>query len=112
MPVPVKFRGAHPICQRRSTFAFYPKLISRNSVPVCYDPRAKCPRFKGELLAPLAADDMAVLQKIFGMYLGGINFLQMIIILQGVAESGKSQLAIVARELIGEHNCAELRVLI
>ena len=90
--------------------AFDPKLISRNSIPIYYDPQAKCPKFKGELLAPLTSDDVAALQKIFGMYLGGINFLQMIITLQGVAESGKSQLAIVARELIGEHNCAELRV--
>jgi phage/plasmid-associated DNA primase len=89
---------------------FDPKLICRNSIPICYDARAKCPKFKGELLAPLTADDATTLQKIFGMYLGGINFLQMIVILQGVAESGKSQLAIVARDLIGEHNCAELRV--
>src|SRR6516165_3036390 len=44
------------------------------------------------------------------MYLSGINFLQKIVILQGAPESGKSQLAIVARELIGPHNCAELRV--
>jgi phage/plasmid-associated DNA primase len=89
---------------------FDPKLISRNSIPICYDPKAKCPKFERELLAPLVTDDKAVLQKIFGMYLGGINFLQMIVILQGLAESGKSQLAIVARGLIGEHNCAELRV--
>jgi hypothetical protein len=44
------------------------------------------------------------------MYLSGINFLQKIVILQGAPESGKSQLAITTRELIGHHNCAELRV--
>jgi hypothetical protein len=90
--------------------SFDPKLISRNSIPVCYDPKAKCPKFRAELLAPLSAEDQLLLQKLFGMYLSGINFLQKIVILQGAAESGKSQLAIVARELIGEHNCAELRV--
>jgi phage/plasmid-associated DNA primase len=89
---------------------FDPKLISRNSIPVCYDPKAKCPKFQGELLAPLCSDDRLLLQKLFGMYLCGINFLQKIVILQGAPESGKSQLAIVARELIGPHNCAELRV--
>jgi phage/plasmid-associated DNA primase len=90
--------------------SFDPKLIARNSIPINYAPGAKCPKFKGELLAPLNSADAGALQKIFGMYLGGINFLQMIVILQGVAESGKSQLAVVARDLIGSHNCAELRV--
>jgi len=89
---------------------FDPKLISRNSIPIDYLPGAGCPNFKSKLLAPLIKDDAIALQKIFGMYLAGVNFLQVIAILQGVAESGKSQLAIVARELIGEHNCAELRV--
>jgi phage/plasmid-associated DNA primase len=89
---------------------FDPKLISRNSIPVCYDPKAKCPRFQGELLAPLCSDDRLLLQKLSGMYLSGTNFLQKIVILQGAPESGKSQLAITTRELIGHHNCAELRV--
>jgi phage/plasmid-associated DNA primase len=44
------------------------------------------------------------------MFIGGHNFLQKIVILEGAADSGKSQLAIVARELLGAHNCAELRV--
>jgi phage/plasmid-associated DNA primase len=44
------------------------------------------------------------------MFICGNNFLQKIVILQGAADSGKSQLAIVARELLGAHNCAELRV--
>src|SRR5262249_12882605 len=48
---------------------FDPKLISRNSIPVCYDAKAECKRFKDELLAPLTADDKDSLQKLFGMYL-------------------------------------------
>ena len=74
-----------------------------------FKPGATCPRFKGELLAPLTADDALTMQKLFGMYVLGNNFLQVIPILQGEAESGKSALAAVARELIGEQNCAELR---
>jgi putative DNA primase/helicase len=89
---------------------FDPKLISRNSIQVIYDRKATCPKFTNELLAPLSADDKLLIQKLFGMYLAGNNFLQKIVILQGAAETGKSQLAIVARELIGEFNCAELRV--
>lgn len=89
---------------------FSPKLVSRNLVPIDYVPGAKCPKFVAELLAPLPDVDRALLQKLFGMFLCGNNFLQKIVILQGAAESGKSQLAIVARELIGDYNCAELRV--
>jgi uncharacterized protein DUF5906 len=43
------------------------------------------------------------------MFVSGINFLQKILILQGAAGSGKSQLAAVARLLIGPANCTELR---
>ena len=88
---------------------FSPLLISRNLVPIAYDPSAKCPRFIKELLKPLPEEDQLLLQKIFGMFLVGINFLQIILILQGAAGSGKSQLAIVARLMLGEINCAELR---
>ena len=50
-----------------------------------------------------------MLQKLFGMFVGGINFLQKILILQGAPGSGKSALAAVARLLIGPVNCEELR---
>jgi putative DNA primase/helicase len=89
---------------------FDPKYISRNSIPISYNRDADCPEFKDKLLAPLTMDDRKLVQKLFGMYLCGNNFLQVFAVLQGVEESGKSQLAIVARELIGQHNCAELRV--
>jgi phage/plasmid-associated DNA primase len=92
-----------------SLIGFDPRLISRNSIPIEFKPGATCPRFKRELLAPLSKDDGAVVQKLFGMYVSGRNFLQMIPILQGEAETGKSALAAVARELVGSHNCAELR---
>jgi hypothetical protein len=88
---------------------FDPKLISRNSIPIEFKPGASCPRFKSELLAPLSKDDATVVQKLFGMYVLGRNILQAIPILQGEAETGKSALAAVARELVGPHNCAELR---
>jgi phage/plasmid-associated DNA primase len=90
--------------------SFSPKLVSRNLVPIDYVAGAKCPKFVAELLAPLPEVDRTLLQKLFGMFLCGHNFLQKIVILEGAAESGKSQLAIVARELIGDYNCAELRV--
>jgi phage/plasmid-associated DNA primase len=89
---------------------FSPELVSRNLVPIDYIAGVKCPKFLAELLAPLPEADRVLLQKLFGMFLSGMNFLQKIVILEGAAESGKSQLAIVARELIGDYNCSELRV--
>ena len=88
---------------------FDPAFISRNLIPVRYDPEAKCRRFQGELLAPINGDDRALLQKIAGMFLSGVNSLQKILILEGEPDSGKSQLAIVFKETIGKANCAELR---
>ena len=88
---------------------FSPRLISRNLIPIAYDPSAECPRFIKELLKPLPQEDQLLLQKIFGMFLVGVNFLQAILILQGESGSGKSQLAAVARLMLGEINCAELR---
>ena len=66
--------------------------------------------FIDQLLKPLpAAHVRPGLQKLFGMFLSGINFLQKILILQGAPQSGKSVLAAVARLLIGAANCEELR---
>ena len=88
---------------------FDPKYFSRNLIPIEYRPGARCPKFIKELLKPLGDDDQLVVQKLFGMFVSGINFLQKILILQGAAGSGKSQLAAVARLLIGPANCTELR---
>jgi phage/plasmid-associated DNA primase len=88
---------------------FSPRLVSRNLIPVQYRPGAKCKRFLTELLKPLSGDDVVVFQKLLGMFLGGHNFLHAILILEGVARSGKSALAAVIRQLVGEHNCGELR---
>jgi phage/plasmid-associated DNA primase len=71
---------------------FGPQWVSRNLIPINYTPGAKCPRFMTELLAPLSADDVLVLQKMVGMFLSGINFLQKILILEGAPGAGKSAL--------------------
>jgi P4 family phage/plasmid primase-like protien len=88
---------------------FDPSFISRNLIPVRYDRDASCKRFQNELLAPIDKDDRALLQKMAGMFLSGINSLQKILILEGEPDSGKSQLAIVFKETIGKANCSELR---
>ena len=57
---------------------FDPRLISRNSIPIEYKPGDACPKFQAELLAPLSDDDRKLLKKLFGMYLCGVNFLQVV----------------------------------
>ena len=88
---------------------FSPQLISRNLIPIAYDPKAKCPRFKNELLGLLDKDDRLLLQKFLGLYLLGRNIIQKMLILHGIGETGKSTFSEVARKLIGPENCAELR---
>ena len=100
----IELNGAAP-----KLVGFDPKYYSRNLIPIEYNSRAKCPKFIKKLLKPLPEKDRLVLQKLFGMFVSGTNFLQKILILQGAPGSGKSVLAAVARLLIGAANCEELR---
>lgn len=88
---------------------FSSQPISRNLIPIAYDPKAECPQFKRELLGLLDTDDQELLQKFLGLFLLGRNIVQKFLILHGLGETGKSTFTEVARKLIGEHNCAELR---
>ena len=88
---------------------FSPLLISRNLIPIAYDPKAACPRFKNELLGLLDDDDKLLMQKFLGLYLLGRNIIQKMLILHGIGETGKSAFSEVARKLIGPENCSELR---
>lgn len=89
---------------------FAPEWYSRNASPVPYDPAATCPRFESELLNRcLPPDDAALLQRIAGMFLLGRNLLQRIVIVDGAAGTGKSQLVDVLIGLIGRMNVANLR---
>jgi P4 family phage/plasmid primase-like protien len=82
---------------------------SRNASPIKYKENAKCPRFTGELLAPLTASDQELIQKMFGQMVFGKNLTQRFLILDGEADAGKTQLALVIKEVIGQTNCAQMR---
>ena len=88
---------------------FSPQLISRNLIPISYDPRAHYSRFQKELLGLLEQDDQDLLQKFLGLFLLGRNIIQKLLILHGLGETGKSTFTEVARKLIGPQNCSELR---
>ena len=89
---------------------FSPDFFSRNASPISYLPEARCPRFQEELLARcLPLEDIRTLQMIAGMYLLGYNLLQLILIIDGEAGTGKSQISDVLLGLVGRHNCVNLR---
>jgi P4 family phage/plasmid primase-like protien len=101
----VKFDG-----REASFFHSHPSFLSRNKSPIRFDPEALCPRFLNGLLLPaLSAEDIELLQKYLGMLLSGMNFLQRMLLIEGLAGSGKTQLALIIQCIIGKHNCAELR---
>jgi putative DNA primase/helicase len=89
--------------------SFSPQLISRNLIPIEYNSRAQCPRFRDELLGLLDEEDKVLLQKFLGLFLLGRNVVQKMLILHGLGETGKSTFSEVTRKLIGVTNCAELR---
>jgi putative DNA primase/helicase len=89
--------------------AFSPSHRSRNRSPIAYDPKAQCPRFKNELLAPLEDDDKEVIQKYAGQLLLGVNKAQRILLLEGKAGAGKTTLALVLKDIVGAQNIEGLR---
>jgi P4 family phage/plasmid primase-like protien len=86
-----------------------PEYLIRNLTPIAYVPGADCPDFRDNLLALLPEDDQLLLQKFAGMFLAGSNFAQMILILHGMPNSGKSTFVEIIRGLIGYDNVTELR---
>ena len=89
---------------------FSPYFYSRNQIPIKYDPKAKCDRFLNEvIMRNLDPDDADLLQRYAGQILLGTNYFQKILILRGLAGSGKSTIMNIFRSVIGESNCSELR---
>jgi phage/plasmid-associated DNA primase len=88
---------------------FSPTLYSRNLIPIAYDAKAQCSKFKTELLGLRESDDQLLLQKFLGLYLLGRNIIQKLLILHGLGETGKSTFSEIARKLLGAENCSELR---
>src|SRR5262249_7209738 len=89
---------------------FSPDFSSRNASPIKYEPGAECPRFLNELLAPaLQADDILLLQRVGGFFVMGENLPQRIVVLDGEAARGKTQLASVFQLVVGQSNVTQLR---
>jgi phage/plasmid-associated DNA primase len=89
---------------------FSPELVSRNRSPIAFDENAKCDRFLNEMLYPAVhPDDVALIQKYGGMCLQGENLIQQLLILDGNAGCGKTQLANVIQGIIGRENVTQLR---
>jgi phage/plasmid-associated DNA primase len=89
---------------------FSPDIISRNASPILFDENADCPRFLGELVIPaMHEEDVVLLQKYFGLCLLGHNLIQRMLILDGFARRGKTQLANVIQAIVGRLNCTQLR---
>jgi putative DNA primase/helicase len=88
---------------------FSPNYISRNLIPIEYQPEATCADFEQKLLENLNQEDRLLIKKFMGQCLTGYNIAQILLILHGIGNTGKSTFAEVLQRLIGEINCAELR---
>jgi hypothetical protein len=53
---------------------FSPNLISRNLIPISYDPKAQCSQFQNKLLGLLEKEDRLLLQKFLGLPWGVTSF--------------------------------------
>jgi hypothetical protein len=88
---------------------FSPDFRSRNQSPVAYDQNATAPTFFNDFLAPLHADDRALIQKYFGQALLGRNITQTILLLDGETDTGKSTLVKIIGQVVGLKNSYQLR---
>lgn len=89
---------------------FSAKYRSRNQSPIAHVPGAKCPRFLGELIeSAVSPDDALLIQRYAGQCLLGHNVVQRLMILDGEAGRGKTQLAVALQHLIGLANVTQLR---
>ncbi len=89
---------------------FSPSYRSRNQSPLAFNASAVCPRFLEELLHPAVTPaDAILIQKYAGLCLLRHNLIQRILILDGEAGRGKTQLAVVFQELVGLPNVTQLR---
>ena len=79
-------------------------------IPIHLNENADCPQFMNDLLAQaLSVEQIETLQKYCGMALLGYNLSQQFIILEGTAGGGKSTIAKIICDVIGEDNVATLR---
>jgi phage/plasmid-associated DNA primase len=88
---------------------FSPELKSRNGIPIKYIADAQAPKFVSQVLSLLSKDDGTLMLKFWGQFLTGRNLTQRIVIHEGLPDTSKSTLAQIAKRLIGERNCTELR---
>jgi hypothetical protein len=88
---------------------FSPELKSRNGIPIEYFAGAQAPKFVSRVLSLISEDDRKLLLKFLGQFLTRRNPSQRILILQGLPDTSKTTTAQIAKHLIGERNCTELR---
>jgi P4 family phage/plasmid primase-like protien len=82
----------------------------RNKLSVPFFPDTQCPLFMDTLMRQaLDDDDILFLQKWFGLALLGKNMPQVIVILSGTAQGGKSTFVKIVYGVIGKENVATLR---
>ena len=85
-------------------------FYSRNMIPIHLNENADCPQFMNDLLAQaLSIEQIETLQKYCGMALLDYNLSQQFVILEGTAGGGKSIIAKIICDVIGEDNVATLR---
>ena len=112
MPDQLHVRNGMIVVENRKVILkqFNPSALSLHSLPIDYDPNAKCPKFSYTLLGGLTSSEKLLLQKMAGCFLFGQNPAQKILFVSGDAGSGKSCLLECIQHLVGFRGSAELRV--
>ena len=90
--------------------SFSPDFYSRNMIPFEYDPNAECPKFINNFLSSALEDeDIDLFKRWCGSLLLGENKAQRLVLLTGMAASGKSTAMSIIEGMVGLNNVATLR---
>ena len=93
---------------RRELWPFSPDYMSRNPIPVAWEPEAKAPKFEA-ILGTLPPADASLIMRYFGNILLGGNKSHGVLVLVGEGGTSKSTLCEVIELLLGRRNFIELR---
>lgn len=82
----------------------YPKFYTTTQLPITYDPKADCPKFKKFVSEIVAPEDIPLMQEIVGYSLLPSYPFHKAFMLHGSGRNGKSTFLSVMGELVGNNN--------
>lgn len=90
--------------------AHTPEFLSLTRIPIKYNPEADCPRIRQFFTEVLNAEDIPVIQELFGYCLIPDYWIQKAFLFIGDGANGKSTMIELLRSFLGRENCSAVPI--